>query len=99
MAISIKDSLILWAVLLFSIFVLGFLAGLRILASLALASLIAIIALTTFYPVTNFSSITSPDAEVRIYFIILVITVAFLSLYLCNKILSDRRHVYTVNIF
>lgn len=99
MSISIKDSLLLWAVLLISVFILGFIAGLRILAALALASLIAIIALTTFYPVTNFSSITSPDAEVRIYFIILVITVAFLSLYLCNKILSDRRRVYNVIIY
>lgn len=99
MEISIKDSLILWGVLLITIFSLGYLAGLRILAALALASLIAIIALTTFYPVTNFSSITSGSEEVRIYFVILVITVAFLFLYLCNKILSDRRYLYPLEIY
>lgn len=99
MEISIKDSLIIWLVILVVIFILGLFAGLRILASLALASLFAIVALTTFYPVTNFSSITTGGEEVRAYFVILVITVAFLFLYLCNKILSDRRHVYTFDLY
>lgn len=94
MSVTIKDALVIWALLLVGIFLLGFLAGLRILAALALASLIAIIALTTFYPVTNFSSIVEGNEEVRIYFIILVMTVGFLFLYLCNKILADKRGIY-----
>ena len=96
MALTIKDSLIIWALLLVTIFLLGFLAGLRLMAALAFASLIAIIALTTFYPVTNFSSLadTENNEEVRIYFIILVVTVAYLFFYLCNKILADKRYVY-----
>lgn len=93
-SVSIKDSIIIWALLLIGIFTLGFMSGLRILSALAFASLIALIALTTFYPVTNFSSLTTGNQEVQIYFVILVLTTAYLILYLCNKILSDKRYYY-----
>jgi len=96
MSLTIKDSLIIWALLLVGVFTLSFVAGLRILAALAFSSLIAIIALTTFYPVTNFNSLIDSEnnEEIRIYFIILVFTVTYLFLYLCNKILNDKRYNY-----
>lgn len=94
--VSIRNAILIWAFLVLGVTVIGYMSGLRILASLALGSLLGLIALTTFYPVTNFNSVVGPESETKVYFLIMVATLSFLLLYLCRKILQDRKGTYFV---